>query len=376
MMKLFVALLLVPFLQVQSASAQTGDPSAGPGIFRGKLCRMCHGDMAEGGFGPTLAGGRGLTLDQFKRAIRVPWGVMPPYNENQMNEKQILDAYAWVNSLAPVPEPEPGDWHWRKAPETAALGQQLYISVGCGQCHEPENKFGRMWLGQHAKEVDYEYFAKQIYNHTDKYPRGAMGDYSKLRLPESVLREIYQWMVVDIGMRASVSAFMRVGEEAGGNTTYTLPVRNSGVKDVGLNTEGLTVFVRVPEGSKVVSAMGPGYVGVQPLKTLGLEPGLSLAPHAHDDTGHVERPTPDLSRDVMVWKVAKLDAGEKVDLSFTLTGAPTAAVADGFAGSTVHWESPGRNAKGSPPVMVYRDLRVPDKGDHEVIRFIAPRPAQ
>jgi len=78
----------------------------------------------------------------------------------------------------------------------------------------------------------------------------------------------------------------------------------------------------------------------------------------------------------MVWKMAKLDAGEKVDLSFTLTGAPTAEVADGFVGSTVHWKSPGRNAKGSPPVMVYRDLRVPDKGDHEVIRFIAPRPAQ
>ena len=374
MKKLLVALLVVPFVQVQSASAQTGDPANGPGVFAGKLCRMCHGDTAEGGFGPDLAGGRGLTLEQFTRAIRQPWGVMPPYNENQMPEQQILDAYAWVNSLEPVDEP--GEWHWRKAPETAALGQQLYINQGCGQCHEPENKFGRKWLGEHAKEVDYEYFAKQIYNHTEKYPRGSMGNYSKLRFPESVLREIYQWMVVDIGMRVSINAFMSAGEQAGGNTSYNLPLSNAGVEDIGLDAEGLTVFIRIPEGREIVSATGPGYEGIQPLATLGLLPGLSVAPHSHDDTGHVERPTPDLTRDVMVWKVDRLDAGERIELSFTMTGPPDADVAAGFEGSTVHWENPGRNANGSPPIMVYRDLRVPDEGDHEVIRFFAPRPSQ
>ena len=370
MKKLLVVLLLAPLVPIQNASAQTGDPKAGQARYGAKLCRMCHGDLMEGGFGPALAG-RGLTLDQFRRPIRHPWGVMPPYNEDQLTDAQIVDIYAWSQSLAPVPEPADGDWHWRKAPPTAALGQQLYISVGCGQCHEPENKFGRKWLGEHAKEVDYDYFAKQIYTHTAKWPRGSMGNYSKLRLPESVLREIYQWMVVDIGMRASLGGFLSIGEQAGGNTTYNLPVSNAGVPKVGLDAEGVTVFVKVPPGSKVVSATGTGYQGVQPLANLGLLPGLPLAPHAHDDTGHVERPEQDLSGDVMVWKFPTLNAGTKEPLSFTLTGAPNADVVAGFSGSTVHWEKPGRNAKGSPPIMVYRDLRVPDKGDHE--RINGPR---
>ena len=152
MKKLLVVLLLAPLVPIQNASAQTGDPKAGQARYGAKLCRMCHGDLMEGGFGPALAG-RGLTLDQFRRPIRHPWGVMPPYNEDQLTDAQIVDIYAWSQSLAPVPEPADGDWHWRKAPPTAALGQQLYISVGCGQCHEPENKFGRKWLGEHAVEL-------------------------------------------------------------------------------------------------------------------------------------------------------------------------------------------------------------------------------
>ncbi|MBM3779828.1 MAG: cytochrome c, partial [Acidimicrobiia bacterium] len=286
---LMVALMLAPL--AQAPETPKGNPDEGNRPFRAKLCYMCHGDNGEGGFGPALAGGRGLSFEQFERAIRHPWGVMLSYTEEQLPDQQVADIYAlMLTKPKPAKDPEPGDWHWRRAPSTAALGQQLYISYGCGQCHEPENKFGRMWLGEHAKNVDYEYFAKQIYEHTEKYPRGGMGNYSRERFPESVLKEVYQWMVVDIGMRASIGAVVAIGEQAGGNTTYTLSINNRGVKDVGLDAEGLTAFVRLPAGTKVVSGTGDGYQGVQPLATLGLEPGLALAPHSHDDSGRVERP--------------------------------------------------------------------------------------
>jgi mono/diheme cytochrome c family protein len=49
--------------------AQTGDPEAGARA-SDAMCDNCHGPDAEGGFGPDLAGG--LTLDQFRRAIRRP----------------------------------------------------------------------------------------------------------------------------------------------------------------------------------------------------------------------------------------------------------------------------------------------------------------
>ena len=191
-------------------------------------------------------------------------------------------------------------------------------------------------------------------------------------MPEPTLREIYKWMVDDLGMWASIGGALAIGEQQGGNTTYTLTVTNRGNKEKGgLVAEGLTIFVRIPPGTKVVSGTGAGYAGVMPLAKLGLEPGLPLAPHAHDNTGHVERPPADLSGDVAVWKVKNIRAGEKLDYTLTLSGRPTPDVLRGFDGSTVYWDTPGRRPAGSPPVMVYRDLRMPDKGDHE--RIAAPR---
>ena len=110
-----------------------------------------------------------------------------------------------------------------------------------------------------------------------------------------------------------------------------------------------------------------------PLQTLGLEPALRLAPHPHDDSGLVERPEPDLSRDVAVWKLSGLAAGERVTFFLTLAGPePSAELLQGFVGSTIHWVTPGRRPAGSPPRLAYRDLRMPNNGDHE--RIVPPTP--
>ena len=45
----------------------------------------------------------------------------------------------------------------------------------------------RMWLGEYAKQVNFEYFKQQIYTHTRKYPTGIMGNYSPDRLSEDNL---------------------------------------------------------------------------------------------------------------------------------------------------------------------------------------------
>jgi mono/diheme cytochrome c family protein len=363
---LLIALMMAPLLQAPD-TAPAGDPQAGATQWRSKFCANCHGENGEGGFGPDLAGGRGLTWEQFKHPVRKPWGVMLAYTEKQLPDQAIADIYAFVKTKPKVTEL--GHWHWPAAPASAPYGQRVYMQiVGCSQCHEPENKFARMWLGEHAKEMSFEYFAKQIYNHTDKYPNGGMGNYSRDRLSESNLREVYKFLVEDLGMRASIGGAIALGEQAGGNTTYNLTVTNRGVKDNGLNAEGITVFVKVPPGAKVVAGTGTGYKGVQPLATLGLEPGLPLAPHPNAE-GATPREKQDLSGDVIVWKIPKLVAADKAALSFTLAGAPSAELFKGFDGSTVHWEKPGRTPFGMK--LVYRDLRTPDKGDHE--RIGAPR---
>ena len=199
--------------------------------------------------------------------------------------------------------------------------------------------------------------------------------YSPDRLPEAVLREIYTWSVDELGLRPSIAGSLALGARQGETTSYTLTVSNNGVKDKGLAAEGLTVFVRIPAGCSIVAGTGAGYAGVMPLAKLGLEPALQLAPHPHDESGLVERPAPDLSRDVAVWKIPKLDAGEKLTFALTLSGPePNADLLKGFAGSTIHWTTPGRRPAGSPPRMVYRDLRIADTGDNELIA--QPRLAQ
>ena len=78
-----------------------------------------------------------------------------------------------------------------------------------------------MWLGEHAKEMNFDYFAKMIYNHTEKYPNGGMGNYSRDRLSESNLREIYKFLVEDLGLRASIGGAIAIGDQR----TATPPTR-------------------------------------------------------------------------------------------------------------------------------------------------------
>jgi mono/diheme cytochrome c family protein len=361
--------LTLPF--VQAGEAPQGDVRRGAAEW--VRCVNCHGPQAEGAFGPDLAG-RDLTWAQFRKAVREPWGIMPMFTEGQKSDQALADILAYLKTLPPAARL--GEWHWRKAPPTAPLGQQLYMNfAGCGQCHEPENKFGRMWLGERASEVTFDYFKKQIYQHLDKWPKGTMPIYSPDRLPEPALREIYVWMVDELGMRPSLTGMLTAGEQRGEQTTYAVTVSNNGVKDKGLAAEGLTIFVRIPPGCRVVAGTGEGYGGVMPLAKLGLEPALRLAPHPHDESGHVERPPADLSGDVAVWRVPKLAAGDRVSASLTLAGPPpTGDLFKGFAGSTVHWATPGRRPAGRPPRMPYRDLRIPDEGDHELMAIPrAPR---
>src|SRR2546426_1234528 len=101
----FLLLLLMPLLQADPAAA--GRVDAGDRAWHeGTRCYNCHGETAgEGAFGPDLAGGRGLTFDQFKRAIRKPWGVMPAFTERQLPDDVIADIYAYLKAQPRVAAP-------------------------------------------------------------------------------------------------------------------------------------------------------------------------------------------------------------------------------------------------------------------------------
>jgi len=90
MKRLWACLLLtiLPF----PAMAQNAAPDAAgaKALWEGNqlFCKNCHGKDGEGAFGPDLAG-RGLSANQFRQAVRKPWGIMPAFTEEQLSDAEI-----------------------------------------------------------------------------------------------------------------------------------------------------------------------------------------------------------------------------------------------------------------------------------------------
>ena len=108
---LLAVLVLLSFSQLASAQ-RAGDPEKGKALWLETMhveCRDCHGEHAEGAFGPDLAG-RALTRAQFIHAVRKPWGIMPAYAESQISDAELTDLMAYLGSLPGVDEPGP----WRR----------------------------------------------------------------------------------------------------------------------------------------------------------------------------------------------------------------------------------------------------------------------
>jgi cytochrome c553 len=367
--------VLNPQLFLHAAPAPAGKVDAGKAFWQAQMCQYCHGVDGEGAWGPDLAG-RGLSEAQIKHSLRQPYGLMPSYTETQVSDQTVADLQAF---FATLPNAEQfGPWRWQSPPPGAPEGQRLQSAFGCGQCHEPELAIPRRWVGGVDKNADFAYFSKQIYQHTEKYPKGRMGNYSKDRLPEMVLRVIYQFML-NTGLRAPVNASLKAGAREGTNTTYTLNVFNDGVAKKGIDAEDVTIFLRIPPGTKLVSAAGNGFKGVSPLAKLGLLPSIANTPGRFDPSPTPklpERPKPDFSGDVAVWEVPRIAAAEKQTYTLTLSGptaeiytipgpGPTGQLFKGFEGSTVYWTKPG--VQMGPPQLTYRDLRLPDKGDQVAV---------
>ena len=316
----FAAMVLLASLVHAANAAAQGDAEAGRTLWTGNVteCRNCHGDAGEGGFGPDLAGRR-LTVEQFRHATRTPWGIMPAYTAQQVSDPDIANLVAYFNTLPSVAAPGP----WRETPEPGAPARQrLHIAtVGCGQCHGPLFEDTREDAG--AAGADFEWFSNLVYNHTVASPEERrlsgtnpnnpirMGNYSRERLPESLLREIWQYVSVDLGLRVPINARLRAGTPAGGNVTYDLTVENAGVPGKGLTAEEISIALMLPAGSTVVRTTGAGYQGV--------------------------RRDPESGGDLAVWTVARLSPKETQ--SYTITISPPAAGAKPLRG-TVRWSKP------------------------------------
>lgn len=291
------------------ASAQTGDPVAGKTYWDAATtwCSRCHGVNGEGAYGPDLAG-RGLSAEQFGRAVRQPWGVMPAFTERQASEQNIADMVAYFSSLPKVAEPGP----WRTTvPAGAPLGQKLLIeTAGCGQCHGEVLGSPRRVAG--GEGADFAQFEEWIYEHTVEFPTGRMGNYSRGRLPEENLMAIWNYVSEDLGLRVPMSTILRAATAADGSVTYTLTLENTGEAGHGLAAEDIFISMLVPTGSSVSAATGEGSQGVGGDEATGT--------------------------DLAVWVAPRLEAGRTLTYTMTVSGGGAASGSHAY----VHWDRPTR----------------------------------
>lgn len=81
------------------------DPALGMELWAQAPCISCHGAMAEGGFGPRLAG-TGLSFDQLLATVRLGKGQMPAFSAQMIADQALRHIHAWLRSLA-LPTPTP-----------------------------------------------------------------------------------------------------------------------------------------------------------------------------------------------------------------------------------------------------------------------------
>jgi len=319
----------------QKQNAPAGNVAAGRDRWNEQECAFCHGLHGQGGYGPDLAG-LGLTFEQFTRQIRQPWGAMPRWSDQQLPDKELADLYAFFTSLPRVETPGvvppgvPPDIPSRRmgtnniglparitAPPNAPLGQRYAANTaGCAQCHGPEQRTTRTaWgsrvyhkydkgldIAQHVKArlgftgddeaVKWEYFKACVYDHERLIPDARMGTYSRARLPEPIVREIYNF-ARSLGELARVEARLEPGVRSGDTVSYTAIVENEGTAQ-GVKPEEVSVELVLAPGVTVVSASGEGYQGVR----------------RHPSTG----------RDVAVWKVPVLPPQQEQAYTVVVSG--------------------------------------------------------
>jgi hypothetical protein len=162
---------------------------------------------------------------------------------------------------------------------------------------------------------DYAWFMRRVYEHTSTMPAHEpdprMGNYSRARVPEPFLQELWRYLSVDLGLRAFVRAQISAGVPSADGVTYTLTVENRGTPGLGLTAEDLSLALTLPEGATVGSTTGADYQGI--------------------------RRDQRTNADMAVWKLAGLAPPDRRTYTITLSG--TVPVGAALTGS-VSWTRP------------------------------------
>ena len=125
-----LAVLVLTGLTTSVVLAQ--DPDNGKLVWEEQSgCQRCHGAAAEGLWAGPLAGSTKAAQEWIDQ-VRSPRRNMPSFSAEQISDQMIIDAHAYVSSLAPVSGFTPND---PGLPADAPQGQVLLAEKRCIACH-------------------------------------------------------------------------------------------------------------------------------------------------------------------------------------------------------------------------------------------------
>jgi ubiquinol-cytochrome c reductase cytochrome c subunit len=104
MTRIILGIILGVAVLSAQAPAPAGNAANGRKLFENDGCYQCHGREAQGGLGtgPRL-GPKPLPFVAIQKYIRQPTGQMPPYTAKVVNDKDLADIYAFLQSVATPP---------------------------------------------------------------------------------------------------------------------------------------------------------------------------------------------------------------------------------------------------------------------------------
>lgn len=88
-----------------SAPAPQGDATKGKANFERVGCWQCHGREGQGGReGPRIAAPVPLAYPALSGFVRTTSGDMPPYTEKVLSNQELIDIYAYLQSIPAPPD--------------------------------------------------------------------------------------------------------------------------------------------------------------------------------------------------------------------------------------------------------------------------------
>ena len=86
-------------------AAPQGDATKGKANFERVGCYQCHGHQGQGGReGPRIADPVPLAWPALQAWVRTTSGDMPPYTEKVLPEQDLVDIYAYIQSVPKAPD--------------------------------------------------------------------------------------------------------------------------------------------------------------------------------------------------------------------------------------------------------------------------------